>query len=155
MIGHQQFYPYQYYPQMVQPMQGVQQPMQQPVQQPVQQTAPQTIQNGGFVSVRTEKEIETYPVAPGNVVTFKLENQPYVVEKTQGFSQFEAPRYKRWRMVEEEAPVVVDAPIKQPEPSPEYALREDIDRLDGEIAEIRGQITKKRPAKKEEEKDDD
>lgn len=122
MIGQQQFYSTPYY------------------QQP---SNPQTVQNGGFVSVRTMQEIETYPVAPGNVVTFKVENQPIIIEKTQGFSQFEAPRYKRWRMMEEEQPVE----------QPDFALRTDIERLEQEIEAIRAQLPKKRPAKKEEEEE--
>lgn len=70
---------------------------------PNQQTAQQNqqIQNGGFVSVRAEGEVYNYPVAPGNCVTFKVEGQPIVLEKSMGFSQLEAPKVKRYRLVEE------------------------------------------------------
>ena len=76
-------YQYQPYPQ-----QGYGQnypQMQQQIQPPAQQPTPQ-IQNGGFVSVRSEIEARNYPVAPGNSVTFKDEYSPYVYTKTMGFS---------------------------------------------------------------------
>ena len=71
---------------------------------PNQQTAQQNqqIQNGGFVSVRAEGEVYNYPVAPGNCVTFKVEGQPIVLEKSMGFSQLEAPKVRRYRLVEED-----------------------------------------------------
>ena len=84
----------------------MQQPMQvqqvQPAQvsgsnQPVQQ-----IQNGGFVTVRSEADAKAYPVAPGMSVTFKHETQPYCYTKTMGFSQFEAPRFEKFRLVKED-----------------------------------------------------
>ena len=81
------FQPYSNYPQF-----------QQSFQQPIQPSAPQVnsfqsgsnfqqsiqpqIQNGGFISVRNEQEARNYPIAPGNSVTFKDENMPYVYVKT-------------------------------------------------------------------------
>ncbi len=89
------YQPY-YYPT---PAQQVIMPQQQP-QTPIQN--PSQIQNGGFVSVRNENEVLNYPVAPGNYVTFKIEGQPIVMEKSMGFSQLEAPRIERYRLVKEE-----------------------------------------------------
>ena len=66
-----------YYPSYYQP----QQPMQQTLQQ-----QPQDIQNGGFVSVPNEEIVNSYPVAPGKCVTFKIEGQPIVMEKSMGFA---------------------------------------------------------------------
>lgn len=54
------------------------------VQQPTPQSQNQ-IQNGGFISARSEDEVLNYPVAPGNCVTFKIEGQPIVMEKAMGF----------------------------------------------------------------------
>lgn len=71
--------------------QGYQQGFQgQQLQQSIQQ--PQQIQNGGFMLVPSEDIARSYPVAPGNCVTFKIEGQPIVMEKSMGFSQLEAPR---------------------------------------------------------------
>ena len=64
--------------------------MQQPQQQQNNQQAPQ-IQNGGFIIVKDINEAMNYPVAPGNSVTFKNENQPYIYTKTLGFSQLDQP----------------------------------------------------------------
>lgn len=60
------------------------------------------IQNGGFMVVPSEDIARTYPVAPGNCVTFKIEGKPIVMEKSMGFSQLEAPRIDRYRLVREE-----------------------------------------------------
>ena len=59
------------------------------------------IQNGGFVSVHSIQEAFNYPVAPGNSVTFKDENSPYIYVKTKGFSQLEEPIFKKFRLIEE------------------------------------------------------
>lgn len=70
--------------------------------QQAQQAAQPTIQNGGFVSVRSEIEARNYPVAPGNSVTFIDENAPYCYTKTMGFSQLDRPRFEKFRLVKEE-----------------------------------------------------
>ena len=74
----------------------------QPPQQMQVQTQPQ-IQNGGFVSVRNEAEARNYPIAIGTSVTFKDENAPYIYNKTMGFSQLDAPRFDKYRLVKEDA----------------------------------------------------
>ena len=127
-------YPYQnYYQQPVQ-QPVIQQPIQQPNQQPIQQ---QPIQNGGFVIVQDENEITRYPVAHGNIVTFRIENQPVVVEKSLGYSQFDTPHYERYRLIKEDMPV--------PE-AKEYILKNDFqtafDGLRSEIDELKSQISK-------------
>lgn len=131
-------YPYQnYYQQPVQQpviQQPIQQPIQQANQQPIQQ---QPIQNGGFVIVQDENEITRYPVAHGNIVTFRIENQPVVVEKSLGYSQFDTPHYERYRLIKEDMPV--------PE-AKEYLLKNDFqtafDGLKSEIDELKSQISK-------------
>lgn len=86
------YYPYgnfqqppQYQPQMVQPSQ------------------PQ-IQNGGFVSVRTEEEARNYPVRQGMSVTFKNETTPYIYTKTMGFSQLDRPMFEKYKLIKEDVP---------------------------------------------------
>lgn len=87
----------QMYQQPNQQMNGY--PQSQQTQQ-IQQT-PTQIQNCGFILIPSEDFVERYPVAPGNCVTFKIEGQPIVMEKSMGFSQFEPPRIKRYKLVEE------------------------------------------------------
>ena len=112
-----------YYQQPYQTIQQpLQQPMQQPVQQPLQQPIQQPIQNGGYVIVQSEDEIRRYPVAHGNIVTFRIENQPIVVEKSMGYSQFDTPHYERYRLVKEDMPTTDEVKV-------EYALKTDIDTL--------------------------
>lgn len=92
-------YNYPYYAPTVQQMPQIQPQSLQPTYSPPTQ---QTMQNGGFMSVASEQIARNYPVAPGNVLTFKIENQPYVCEKAQGFSQLESPTFNKYRLVKEE-----------------------------------------------------
>ena len=157
-----QFDPYSPYPQMqaYQPMtQSMAQSMPQLTQQPAQQTQqmaqqpvqPQ-IQNGGFVSVRTEQEARNYPVAPGTSVTFKDENAPYCYTKTKGFSQLEEPVFEKYRLVKEVTVIPEKEEITEHEEvRVEYALKSDLDKLIGtvdnigqEIDRIQDKLDKKR-----------
>ena len=107
---YQPQYQGQYYPQM---------------QNPSQQT-----QNGGFVSVPNENAVYSYPVAMGNVVTFKIEGKPIVMEKAMGFSQFEAPKIKRFRLVEEDVE----------RPKEESVDLSDMEKVKSDIREIWGKL---------------
>ena len=134
---------YNFYPQYYQPMQNQafqqnyqqnqafqQQP--QNYQQNQQPLHNQQIQNGGFMLVPSEEMARSYPVAPGNCVTFKIEGKPIVMEKSMGFSQLEAPRIDRYRLVREE-----DAPQEQN--LPQNAPKENS--MENEtINELKGQI---------------
>lgn len=122
--------------------QNYQQSVQQPIQQPIQQNYPTQmnvaqpqIQNGGFVIVQDENEIVRYPVAHGNIVTFRIENQPVVIEKSLGYSQFDTPHYERYRLIKEDMPI--------PE-AKEYILKNDFqtafDGLKSEIDDLKLQI---------------
>lgn len=62
----------------------------------------QQTQNSNFVSVRSIEEAYNWPVAPGNSITFKVENTPYVCTKTKGFSALDQPVFERYRLVKEE-----------------------------------------------------
>lgn len=115
------FYP-QYYP----PAQN----------QAFQQNYPQNqqMQNGGFMVVPSEDMARTYPVAPGNCVTFKIEGKPIVMEKSMGFSQLEAPRVDRYRLVREDdskEPSVPQGSIKTSKEENESCCQ-----LEGRIEEI-------------------
>ena len=140
------YYGQNFQPQQMQQVPQPQQQMQQPAQQPVQQ-----IQNGGFMLVPSEEIVKTYPVAPGNCVTFKIEGQPIVMEKSMGFSQLEAPRVDRYRLVREED----IEPLKEEPPVPKHEcycndsieelkkqFNKDIDKIWGEIDDIKKQITR-------------
>lgn len=150
--------PYQqfggYYPQSYQPAaqpQMVQQPMMQnqPVQTPqmpqgqtMQGQPVQQIQNGGFITVRSEAEARNYPVAPGTSVTFKHETAPYCYTKTMGFNQFEAPRFEKFRLVKEEETDQQQTPEDGKEQSgASYAKEEDLGKLAGVVKAMNEVIT--------------
>ena len=135
--------PYQQY----QP--NFQQQMQNNIQPSFQQSQ-QQIQNGGFVSVHNENEARNYPIAPGNSVTFKDENAPYVYTKTQGFSQLDRPVFEKYRLVKEEeyqpqqvAQNVPSSAEKTEQASNiDYALKSDLKALWDEIEVLKKQILK-------------
>ena len=119
------------YPYYYQPTPQVQvQPQPQPQPQPQAQT--QAIQDGGFVSVPNEEVVYTYPVGLGKCVTFKVEGKPVILEKIMGFSQFEAPKIKRYRLVEEEVEIE-----EKGEVSEISEIRLDIDKIWDAINEIK------------------
>ena len=157
-------YPYNgYYPQAYQPIGQTQQ--MQPTQNP-------QIQNGGLVTVHSETEARNYPVAPGTSVTFKHETEPYCYTKTLGFSQFEAPKFEKFKLVKEEEPTEASQGEKET-PAPTYASQEDLGKvvnvmktmndtmetMKGDIESMKGDLYglsgKKRTAKKAEVTDDD
>ena len=143
-----------YYPQYFQPNSVFpnypQNPQSYPQQnQSTQQMQPQQqIQNGGFMLVANEDIARTYPVAPGNCVTFKIEGKPIVMEKSMGFSQLEAPKIDRYRLVHEE-----DAPNEQnlPQNAPKSfeaenesieELKEQIKALNDELSDLKKRLEK-------------
>lgn len=134
MIG----YPYQ---QQIQPNCNYQQQAYPQAQN--QQTQPQ-IQNGGFIQVHNEDEARNYPIAPGNSVTFKDENAPYVYTKTMGFSQLDRPIFEKYRLVkEDDMPTQnppVSAEIAQQTNNIDYALKTDLTALQTEIDALKQRI---------------
>lgn len=114
------------------------------------QQSQQQIQNGGFVSVHNENEARNYPIAPGNSVTFKDENAPYVYTKTQGFSQLDRPVFEKYRLVKEEEyqpqQVAQNAPASAEKTEQasniDYALKSDLRALWDEIETIKKRIPK-------------
>ena len=136
-----------YYNSFYQPMQPVPQMpvMQQPVPQPVQQQpvqAPQPeIRQNGFIRVKDESEVDAYPIAPGNSVTFIHETEPFVFVKTLGFSQFDRPVKEKYRLVKEtpEDPnKAVSGPDKESvRATDEYAKAADVARLARDVEALR------------------
>lgn len=123
-----QNYPYQQYPYQAQ----MPQQMTQQVQQPMQ------MQSGGFISVPTEQDARNYPVAPGNVITFKIENQPIVCEKAQGFSQLEGPVFNKYRLVkEEDHEIINDTPVSNND------LKQELDSLKEEVRSLKERVYSK------------
>lgn len=147
-MAYNNFYsPYQGYS----PYQQYQPSFQQQIQnQSNFQQSQQQIQNGGFVSVHNENEARNYPIAPGNSVTFKDENAPYVYTKTQGFSQLDRPVFEKYRLVKEEdyqpQQIAQNAPTSAEKTEQasniDYALKSDLRALWDEIEELKKQMPK-------------
>lgn len=135
------------------PNQFQQQPMQQQVPQQQPQTSPQ-IQNGGFIPVSSEEVARNYPVAPGNSVTFKNENAPYVYTKTMGFSQLDRPIFERYKLIREEDEVQ-EAPKQEPkvEVTEIDKLRREIDDIWNEIDVLKEQRKKQHNQKRKNSED--
>lgn len=113
-------------------------PQMQSVQQP-QQNNQQSIQNGGFVMVKSVQEAMSYPVAPGNSVTFKNENQPYIYTKTLGFSQLDQPIFEVFKLVKEDNMMnsgVQTEIIAESVPAIEYLSLEDAEQLKADITRL-------------------
>ena len=108
-----------------------------------QQTQPQ-IQNGGFIQVHNEDEARNYPIAPGNSVTFKDENAPYVYTKTMGFSQLDRPIFEKYRLVKEDDMPTQNSPVSaeiaQQTDNIDYALKTDLTALQTEIDTLKQRI---------------
>ena len=128
--GYPQYYPPNYPPNY---MQG------NPQNYVPSNNSPQ-IQNGGLISVPSEDVARNYPVGPGNSITFKNENAPYVYTKTMGFSQLDRPIFEKYRLVREED--VRTTEVKPEESGQDYAdkLRDEISRLQDEIDSIWGVV---------------
>ena len=128
------FTPYPYQPNYFGPSPYAVPPQAQPMPQA---PAPQ---QRGFVRVQNEQEARTYPVAPGNSVTFIDENAPYCYTKTMDFSQLDRPKFERYRLVKEE-----DEPTPAAsEPAP--VTRQEFDELASKVAHLMASM----PTKSEE-----
>lgn len=136
-------YPYQNYYQQYQNYQ--QMPQQIPQMNSFQNgnSSQMQIQNGGFVSVHSIQEAFNYPVAPGNSVTFKDENSPYIYVKTKGFSQLEEPIFKKFRLIEENDTQQQESTTTVTEQAVNYAdfaKQADVTALWNEIEMLKKQI---------------
>lgn len=120
----------------------------QPQQMNPQQLNQPQIQNGGFISVRNETEARNYPVAPGNSITFKDETSPYIYTKTMGFSQLDRPNFEKYKLVKED--VVEPEVLAETTHNEIDSLKQEIDKLWGEINAIKEPPKKPTTRKKEE-----
>lgn len=159
-MAYQYYNPY-YQQQMPQP---IQQQMPQPIQQQMQQPMPQQVQQPqiqatNFVTVPSEDVARNYPVAPGNSVTFKNENAPYVYSKTMGFSQLDRPIFEKYRLVKEDDVEPIKADPKEDENLKSKLIemdkmKEEIEFLKAEIEDLKMDSHKileeinKKPSKK-------
>ena len=105
------------------------------------QNAP--VQQGSVIPVRSEADARNYPVAPGNSVIFKDENAPYIYIKSIGVSQFDTPRFDKYRLQKEEAePVQAQGET--------YALRSELAAVAQKLMElekvIKGDASNEQPA---------
>ena len=103
------------------------------------------IQNGGLVSITSEDEARKYPVAPGNSVTFKDENAPYVYTKTMGFSQLDRPLFEKFRLVKEDDTPTSDKEKEESVPIEKlddikYLVQEDLTPLVKDIKTLQTKI---------------
>lgn len=97
-----------YYPQVQQMPQ-----MQMQQQMPQGQQMPQQQQNGGIVRVKNEAEAREYPIAPGYSMTFIDDSANYCYTKSLGYSQFDKPRFEKYRLVKEDVETPVATPPKE------------------------------------------
>lgn len=115
-------------------------PYYQPVQMPVQpQMFPaQMSGSSSFVSVRNEAEARSYPIAPGNSITFKDETAPYVYTKTMGFSQLDRPVFEKYKLIKET--VAEPSNLTVEGGSDVQPINSTLDNLKAEIGQIWGEI---------------
>ena len=144
-------YPQPYYGQNAYGYQQMQQAQQTQAQAQGQQAQRPTVQQG-FVLVQSEQEARSYPVAPGNSITFKDESGPFCYVKTMGFSQLDRPTFERYRLVKEEDAQEPASGPQNRESSGQgsgiaYALQSDVDKLWAELEAVKAKLNAK-PAKK-------
>lgn len=99
----------------------------------------QQTQSAGFVSVRSEAEARSYPVAYGNSVTFKDETAPYIYTKTMGFSQLDRPTFEKFKLIKEDAPVDQQETAQMPKVEVKD-FTEDINKLKNDLVNAKVDI---------------
>lgn len=82
------------------------------------------VDSNSLVPIHSEQEVFNYPVAPGNSVSFKNENEPYLYVKTMGFSQFDRPEIVKYKLIKEDIGNSNTEPIENT-PSQIKGLSED------------------------------
>lgn len=113
-------------------------PYYQPFQAMFQQNQQvQQVQTNGIITVRNREEAISYPIAPGNSLTFKHETEPYIYTKTLGFSQFDRPIFEVFRLEREAMP---QEPIAQQTPQASYLSSEDAVKMQNEIDALKDEI---------------
>lgn len=115
------------------------------------QPAPR-IQQSGFVLVQSEQEARSYPVAPGNSITFKDETAPFCYVKTMGFSQLDRPNFEKYRLVKEETPTTASESSVVKDSASDgkeivYAKKSDLDAIWSEIDALKEKCKVNTPKK--------
>lgn len=161
-----QTYQPQVYPQQMQGYTQQQMPVQgQQAQVQAQQQA-QQIQQSGFIPVPSEEVARNYPVAPGNSVSFKNENAPYVYVKTMGYSPLDMPTFEKFRLVKEDNTPQALSEAQTPQKTEEpidlsiYTLKSEFEALKAQYEEDMKKVsarlnTLKKLGRKVREDDDD
>lgn len=146
---YQPMFPQYYYPNQVPQMNNQ---MNQSVNQNMQsnQTEPVIQRTNELIPVSSKDIAKNYPVAPGNSVTFKDENEPYIYIKTMGFSQFDKPKFEVLKLVKEDNEVESNEQTEVKEEKPEIDMsvfdnkfeniNESIQVLDDEMKETKTDI---------------
>ena len=95
-----------------------------------------------FIRVQNETQAREWNVAPGNSVTFVDDNAPYCYTKSMGMSQFDAPVFKRFRLVEEQSTQVTPQAASEPQGVniPEYITKAEFEALETLVSEIQAKI---------------
>ena len=93
------------------------------------------IQNGGFVRVKSEKDVIDYPLAPSYTMTFIDEGATHCYTKTMGFNQFDKPKIDKYRLVKES---VDETPVANSLTSDSanldrFALKTDLEAFSGKL----------------------
>ena len=89
-------------------------------------------QGSTFIHVQSETQAREWNVTPGSSATFIDDNAPYCYTKSMGMSQFDAPVFKRFRLVEEDASQSVQKAQEQPSNVPEVNLSDYITKAEFE-----------------------
>ena len=92
-----------------------------------QQQMPQAPQNGGFVRVKDENEVLTYPVAPGYSVVFIDEGINHLYVKTAGLSQFDRPTVEKYKLTKENLAGAANV---------EYVTKQDFEELKAQVLQL-------------------
>ncbi len=160
-MTYQQYYPayqqptYQVAPQMAQPAQ-------QPQQQPMPQPTPQPM-NSSIIWVQGEAGAKSYLVAPNNTVQLWDSEKQTIYLKSADASGMPSMKILDYTIRENQpvsAPAVAsNTAVSQPNNSPAYATKADVEALYGQISGIRAEIDsltiKKAPAKPKKEVTED
>lgn len=93
-----------------------------------------------FVRVQNENEARSYPVAPGNSVTFVDEGLPYIYTKTADSSQLGTSHFEKYRLVKEDTTPSQSVSGKEYNFT-NYATKDDIKALREELESLKGRLT--------------
>lgn len=99
-----------------------------PYQQQVQQS---------FVSVRSTADVEAWPIAPGNSITYYIEgNPPMIATKTKGFSPLENPVVTYYDLTERPRSV----PAAAEGSNGGWALKTDLEAVRADLEALRKKL---------------